>query len=578
MKKLPYILFLVALTVAIAAGARSHRSAATDSRAASDYMYLEALRAKSQEKHDVAFELLHRAHELNPADRTIGAELSLYKLILSSDSDNVAQSMNLLQDYCIENPEDVYYNTRYGVLCEELSRNDEAINVWRSIHALNPDRPEFAYHLAELLAKIGGAGNLSDALAVYDSLEITEGLSIPLSSRKINIYHEQGDTAAIIAEVDRVRTASPRSVEAQVFSGDIFTMLNLTDRAKEFYDSACIIDPSSGLAKYSRARYYNHIGDSAAFIGEIFDALAERDLDLETKLSMLKGYIQETFVDSVRNPKVESLFDRLIEMHPHEHEVHYLYGSYLIAHHRYATAARQIEQALDADPSDKTQWELLTSLYMQTMELDRAEEAILRSLRYFPDNPRMYLMLGVIMMENEEYEKALKEYNNALSYADTTDTDLMSQLYQTIGDTYYKMKDSGKAFEYYAKSLEQNPDNSLALNNYAYYLAEEGRDLEEAKKSILKVLLEEPENVNALDTYAWVLFKMKDYIKAREIIDETLNLMDEPNAEVLEHAGDIYFMDSEPEKALEFWKRASFLDPGNELLRKKVTYKTYFYK
>ena len=116
------------------------------------------------------------------------------------------------------------------------------------------------------------------------------------------------------------------------------------------------------------------------------------------------------------------------------------------------------------------------------------------------------------------------------------------------------------------------------MNNCAYYLACEGKDLDKALSMIETAIAAEPENDTALDTYAWVLFKRKDYAKAREIIDRTLSLMNEPGEEVLEHAGDIYFMDGEPDKALEFWKRALKLNPDNALLAKKVRHKTYFFK
>ena len=49
-------------------------------------------------------------------------------------------------------------------------------------------------------------------------------------------------------------------------------------------------------------------------------------------------------------------------------------------------------------------------------------------------------------------------------------------------------------------------------------------------------------------------------------------------SEVLEHAGDIYFMSGFPQQAVEFWQRALRLDPGNELLQRKVSNKTYFYE
>lgn len=111
-------------------------------------------------------------------------------------------------------------------------------------------------------------------------------------------------------------------------------------------------------------------------------------------------------------------------------------------------------------------------------------------------------------------------------------------------------------------------------------MAVEGKDLDEALHMIEKVMNEEKDNPTSLDTYAWVLFKRKDYAKAREIIDRTIELTDESDmsADVLEHAGDIYFMDGEPDMAVDFWKRAMKYDPDNELLQRKVRHKTYFFK
>ena len=103
-----------------------------------------------------------------------------------------------------------------------------------------------------------------------------------------------------------------------------------------------------------------------------------------------------------------------------------------------------------------------------------------------------------------------------------------------------------------------------------------------------------------------MLFKKKDYAKAREVIDKALAVYGiapegkkpeeinpaivvedsteadisekTPSAEVFDHAGDIYFMNGEPQKALEFWEKALALDPDNELLQRKVKHKTYFYE
>ncbi len=582
MKKLPLlILAILALGAlsALAAGRQRQAGTETEDTRKADYIYLEALRAKSQSNHDAAFALLQRAHELNPADREIGVELSTYLLSLSqTDSALLTSSMALLRDYCEANPTDIYYGGRYAMLNEQLLNRDEALRTWKRLHTLYPDRLEVTYRYAGALAQGGTQADRDKAIAVYDSVEIAEGKSIPLSSKKIQLYYSLQDTASILAEADRLRNSAPRNVDFQVFSGDIYSMFGLNDQAKQFYDSACILDPSSGLAYYSRAQFYHTLGDSAAFNREVFQALEQKNLNVETKLVILRSYIQEMFNDSTNFPQIGQLFDVLIDQHPHEHDIHDLYSRYLIVTKDYSKAAEQTERALDLDPADNEGWEMLTSLYLQVDRLDDARQAIKRSLRYYPDNSRQYLVLGSIYDQEGQRDKATAEYRHALSLTDSTDVSQLSRIYGAMGDNLYASEQADSAFVYYQKSLLYDPDNTLALNNCAYYLACEGRDLDRALEMIEKAVGAEPENATSMDTYAWVLFKRKDYAKAREIIDRTLSLTDERSEEILEHAGDIYFMDGDPDGALRFWKEALELAPDNQLLAKKVKHKTYFFK
>ncbi len=441
MKKLPLlILAILALGAlsAIAAGRQRQAGSETEDTRKADYIYLEALRAKSQSNHDAAFALLRRAHELNPADREIGVELSTYLLSLSqTDSALLTSSMTLLRDYCEANPTDIYYGGRYAMLNEQLLNRDEALRTWKRLHTLYPDRLEVTYRYAGALAQGGSQADRDKAIAVYDSVEIAEGKSIPLSSKKIQLYYSLQDTASILAEADRLRLSAPRNVDFQVFSGDIYSMFSLNDQAKQFYDSACILDPSSGLAYYSRAQFYHTLGDSAAFNREVFQALEQKNLNVETKLVILRSYIQEMFNDSTNFPQIGQLFDVLIDQHPHEHDIHDLYSRYLIVTKDYSKAAEQTERALDLDPADSEGWEMLTSLYLQVDRLDDARQAIKRSLRYYPDNSRQYLVLGSIYDQEGQRDKAAAEYRHALSLTDSTDVSQLSRIYGAMGDNLY---------------------------------------------------------------------------------------------------------------------------------------------
>jgi Tfp pilus assembly protein PilF len=133
----------------------------------------------------------------------------------------------------------------------------------------------------------------------------------------------------------------------------------------------------------------------------------------------------------------------------------------------------------------------------------------------------------------------------------------------------------------YDAALVYNPENALVLNNYAYFLAINGGDLDKADKMSYTSIRLDPDNPTYLDTYAWILFKKRDYEQAKAYMEKAIEKLasdEEATAEIYSHYGDILFMNGDPDKALTYWEKAATLDPNDELLQRKIKNKTYFYK
>ena len=213
-----------------------------------------------------------------------------------------------------------------------------------------------------------------------------------------------------------------------------------------------------------------------------------------------------------------------------------------------------------------------------------------------------------------------KQYGPAIAMLDSFDVEgkdyspeALSVFYQTRGDVLYAMENRDSAFVNYEKAIDFNPANVGALNNAAYYMSVDGRDLDKAEGYIQRAILAEPLNPTYIDTYAWVLFKKGDYAGARKQIDVVLNIYSDsteimladtvadihghdhddadlhedevmevaeevleeiepetPSAEIFDHAGDIYFVTGEPDKALEYWQQALEIEPDNKTIKEKV--------
>lgn len=578
------ILLAVAGTAAGASAApgrkiRNQQTAETADSLKADYIYLEAKRHALQKRYDAYFELMDYAHRLNPDDRLIGMDLGIYYLTL--DTIGSTRGLDLMKAYVDENPDDLYNNYTYASIAQRLGHTEQATEAWRRLHERYPERDGVTLQYASILRRSDDSTKLLKAIELFDSLQLTGGDPVQITGMKASVYLQMSDTAAAIGQAQRLLASAPDNSSYNLFVGNIYASLLDSDSAIVYFDRAVELDPANGLAYYARANYYNERNDSIAYDREVFDALHQPDLDLDIKLAMLRDYVAALYTDSLQQPRISELFATLNAQHPHQSDIYDLYADYLIAVHDWKGAAEQVSYSLDVHPSDLKKWRALASLYLQMRDFGRTSEAAARGLHFYPDDVDLYQLQATGYLGRQDYDRAKDIYRTAIARFETSDSinrEGLSELYTGLGDTFHSCEQSDSAFKAYYKAIDLDPDNLTALNNLAYGLACEGRDLQEALVMTEKVCAVKSYDATSLDTYAWVLFKLKDYKKARQVIDLALECEEDPGNDLLEHAGDIYFMDGDPDSAIDFWKKALKLDPDNELLRRKVTHKTYFYK
>lgn len=545
----------------------------------SDYIFMEALRQNALEHPDAYFALMQRAYDTDSTDTEVGLDLGYYYLMLAGE-DSLAfdRGMQMMRRHFDSHPDDYYGSIFYGTLCQRLGDADEALRVWHKLDSLYPSKPDVAIRYGETLMERTDTADLRRALDVFNRIERTEGKEVGLSSHKVRVYYALGDTAAVYDELDALLRYSPRSVENHIYAGDVFRAMSRPDSALVYYNRACALDSTNGLPYYSRANLYLAQGDTTAYEREVYEAIVQNGLDNDTKLELLKTYTRDMFRDSTQRPRIERLFDTLISQQPHDNDVRDMYSGYFMVTEQYARAAEQMAYTLDLDPSNEDRWRTLIGLYMQSDNYDRAVEAGHQAIHYFPDNSMLYMLTGSSAAQAKQYDEALRCLNRAYELGGESDDSFRALVLCSIGDTYSLMEKPDSAMTYYNRTLELDPQNYLAMNNLAYFLACRDIDLDRAESLAGEAVRAEPENATALDTYAWVFFKKKEYAKALDYINQAIKFADELHWEELDHAGDINFMNGNRDEAIDYWQRALDLNPDNELLQRKVRHRTIFFK
>jgi Tfp pilus assembly protein PilF len=175
----------------------------------------------------------------------------------------------------------------------------------------------------------------------------------------------------------------------------------------------------------------------------------------------------------------------------------------------------------------------------------------------------------------------LKQYDSLLSLLDSGEVHakdnpkLLSQLNTYRGEAYYNKKNFPAACNAFEKSITQDPQNYMAMNNYAYYLSVKGEKLDTAEKLSGTVIQANPDNATYLDTYAWVLFKKKDFKLAKFYMESALSKVTDDSAVLVEHYGDILYFLNDKQNALEQWKKSLGMGNASPTLREKIAKKIY---
>lgn len=570
---------LMVMIPALVAGRDSTPDNSDKKKAA--YIFLEAQNEKSRGRSDAYFDLLKRAYELDSTNTTIAFYMGhAMMMIRSSDMGHYDRALALMKKHFDAHPQDFYETTFYSDANMAMGNNEEALLAIKTLCDANPGKIEIQQRLVEAYTR---TGKHLEACALLDTIELHHGSSFELTSKKISNLISLNDTVKAINEMRKLLATAPKNVNYNLGMAGVMQHFNMNDSALHYIDAAQQYEPSNGYTYLAKAEYFQETGDSAAYENQIYQALTSENLEVEDKLGLLLTYIRGTDIQMDSTGRVDNLFNVLIEQHPHQADIHYLYGEYLIARKQYRPAAEQQSYVMDINPTDASGWKRLMIINMMAEDFPKALEAAEKALVYNPDSLDLYVYIAPTYYQMKQYDKALETYQIALQMTDSLDTEHQSDIYSGMGDVYYEMGDTIKAFNYYDKSLEINPLNYGAMNNYAYFLSLAETQLDKAEQLSARTVAAYPDNPIYLDTYAWIYFKKKDYTKALLYIKKAIDFSTKPSADELEHYGDILFMNGEHEQAVEQWEKALKLseedkDNDNSLLRRKVEHKTIFFK
>jgi tetratricopeptide (TPR) repeat protein len=580
-------LFVTVLMLTSCGGIRSVRTAKTTAKADGaslmketllsaeqqrkyDYFFLEAMRMKGKNGYDAAFGLLQHCLDINPTASSALYEISQYYMFLRQ----VPQGQVALEQAVAFAPDNYWYSQGLVSLYQQQNELDKAAALLEKMVTRFPSKQDPLFSLLDIYSR---QEKYNDVISTLNRLEKRLGKNEQLSMEKFRIYLQMKDDKKAFQEIESLVQEYPMDMRYQVILGDVYLQNGKKQEAYDAYQKVLAVEPDNPMALFSMASYYEQTGQKELYQQQLDTLLLNKKVTSDTKISVMRQVIAENEQSSAKDStQVIALFDRMMKQDMDDPQIPMLYSQYLLSKNMEQEAVPVLEQVVDLDPTNKAARLMLVSAAVKKEDYKQIIKVCEPGIEATPDALELYYYLAIAYHQAEQGDSVLSVCNRALEHI-TPDTrkEVISDFYSIMGDIYHTKKQMTEAYAAYDSALVYNPSNIGALNNYAYYLSVERRDLDKAEEMSYKTVKAEPNNSTYLDTYAWILFEKGNYAEARIYIDNAMKNDGEKSDVIVEHCGDIYFMTGDVEGALKYWKKALEMGSESKTLKQKIEKKKY---
>lgn len=496
-------------------------SVSTDDKEEDDavfsYFFHEAQRQNNARHYDAAYDLFNFCLALNPNSGSVLYELSSLNKYLRNDSLAIAQMERAVKLH----PDNYWYKDQ---LVKLYFNNKQIAEAQETLEQLATQFPEKEAVLMMLLDLYASNSDYDNMIKTIEKIELKEGKSEQLSIEKFRIYLQQKNEKAAFKEMKALADEYPNDVRYQVLIGDLYLDQNKPADALNIYNKVAAKEPDNINLALSLMQYYQKVGPDSLYDKQLEKLVTHPALDDDNRLQLVTTLTYQNMQQHADSTRILRLFDTALKLPQKDARMYELYARYMVSR---KMPIEQIKPALykmlELDPESELARDQLLEYAVEEADTMSIIRVCKPAVDYSTDNPVYYFYLGLAYYQTDSLNLGVETFRKGLEKIKGQETEnlaLTTNMYTLLGDLYHKLGDSAKCFESYDSCLIYRPDDALVLNNYAYYLCLQKKDLKRAEQMSRRSLEIDVDNPTYLDTLAWILFMQKRYDEAKEVMDK----------------------------------------------------------
>ncbi len=515
------------------------------------------IEAKTLELKDNYLAAISKYNDALKIEKAAGIYFALSKLY-----SNVTQHQKSLE-YGLEairlNQDNLDYKEHVGDTYIILGDYNNALKYLKEISDKRPDDVSIQYNIGRMYEALKMP---SEAVKYYENITENYMYDETVLLRMADIYESFKDYANTASTVEKLLVLNPTDLNLKYSAAASYVKVPDYDNAIRIYEEILSSNPNNRDVQTEVIKlYFRQHKNTEAF--DKYSKLMNRDsVDFMTKMDVAIAFLQASAEDKEALGVSRNILQNLQTSYPHEWMPQY-YLIYMDAQDNPQDADTRFNDLLSKTDTSAELYVQVGFYYYEKNNFRKAADIFTKGAGMFPGDFRLQYLAGNSFYRMGDNRSALPFLEKAVEL-NPSDLNSLSNL----GLIYDDLRMNAECQRLYEQAFKYYPDNILLLNNYAYHLSEIGEKLNEAKEMSKRTIEKEPENASYLDTYGWILFKLKDYKNAVLYIDKAIKLG--KSATLLDHLGDIYEAMGEVVKALKAWNEALQMEPNNDIIKQKV--------
>jgi predicted Zn-dependent protease len=526
-----------------------------------DFLFTEAVKQKLLGNSGESLKLLEQCIVINP-----GSDAAYYQiaqiLLTSGDIQNGKKFALRAQKADEKN---IWYMSLLASIYYQEKNLDSAVIYYEKLVKIYPERDEFRLTLGNIYSEKGENKKAEEA---YSYLESKYGVNESIAMSQVKNLVNSGDFKGAEEKIKKLIAETPDEVLYNGILAEIYRSQGETEKALDVYNKLVDLDPNDPQTQMSVGDFLLETHSYNELFTVMNTIVLNDQIPKEQKMSLIAKCFENDTLVKTRGNDLELVIRVMEATYKGDMIVNLLRPEYYLKAGKNDMSVKRLEELIIENPENYYAWEKLLLLYSETREYDklfvRGEECATRFNRSYLAK----ILYASAATELGKYDIALEELRKAKILAGD-EKQLLVQAITMEADIYYRKKEYSKSFSTFKEALKLDPSDLTVLNNYAYFLAEQGQNLAEAENMIRVVIDKEGDNKTFLDTYAWVLYKRGKFKDAARIMEEIMK-GGEDDSDWFEHYGYIMKAMKKCDIAIEYWKRAVALESKREYLIKEI--------